>query len=305
MPEELKTTQLKPDEVSKELEPTHALLAQKQQELEVSQNQLKQTEEVLERSHLQLHETMATLEECHTLLQQTQKALEESRTSKNQDRQQLSYTPGEWNRIKAQYANYMVNTVVKLVSETLSEERMDVLPHGAHRQKERMIRVAEYSVQENSGDIVEIGCFQGEITKELAKIARKYNRRVIAVDPWTPNTKIRIARQVYRSQDCFEMFLKNIEPYKDIVDIVRQSSLTADTVDLIREKSLSFAFVDSSSTYEACLQDIQTVSHCAGIICVDDINHTPLYKAFLKGAESTHRRQVYIPICREGYLLWL
>ncbi len=185
-------------------------------------------------------------------------------------------------------------------SATLDElKSFELAPYmrGSMQQRERIVRVAEYCARRQPGDFLEIGCYVGETTKILAEIARKYHRRVIAVDPWEPGT-----------QNCvgweYNAFLQKVEPYADIVDIVRASSLNRETIALIKERALCFAFIDGLHTYSACLSDIQTVAHCQGIIVVDDIlwNDEVMF-AFRRGAYLTHRFAIHHPLCREGYLV--
>jgi predicted O-methyltransferase YrrM len=187
-----------------------------------------------------------------------------------------------------------------ILKDTTQEEKIDSpqkFNRGSLNQRERITRVAEYCVQTWLGDLIEIGCFRGETTKRLAEVAQKYNRRLIAIDPWEIGT-----------QNCnggeYEAFLKNIEPYKASVDVVRSSSLDEKIITLIKRRELCFAFVDGLHTYDGCLSDIKTVAHCQGIIAVDDLLWSPeVDSAFQKGAEITKSHKLYLPICREGYLL--
>jgi|YNPNPStandDraft_1061719.scaffolds.fasta_scaffold43130_2 predicted O-methyltransferase YrrM len=169
--------------------------------------------------------------------------------------------------------------------------------HGSNQQRQRVAEIAEMCARRHPGDFVEIGAYLGETTNRLAEVARKHHRRVIAVDPWEPGT-----------QNCegweYEAFLQNIEPYADIVEVVRASSLDKSTKALISERALCFAFVDGLHTYEACLSDIRTVAHTRGIIVVDDVLWSnELMRAFRRGAYFTRRIPVHHPLCREGYLL--
>jgi len=168
--------------------------------------------------------------------------------------------------------------------------------HGSNQQRQRIALIAELCAQRYPGDLVEIGAYIGQTTVRLAEVARKYHRRVIAVDPWEPGT-----------QNCegweYDAFLQNIEPYADIVDVVRASSLDKSTKALIAKRPLCFAFVDGLHTYDACLSDICTVAH-AGIIVVDDVLWSDeLMRAFRHGAYKTRRIPVHHPLCREGYLI--
>ncbi len=193
-----------------------------------------------------------------------------------------------------------IKMLLDILVETTRQERLDLAPHiqGSIHQSNRIARVAEYCVRGWAGDLIEIGCFVGKTTRMLAEVASRYDRKVIAVDPWELGT-----------QNCkggeYEAFLKSIEPYREYVEIVRVSSQEEKIIELIKSKKLCFAFVDGLHTYDACLVDIQTVSHCLGVIAVDDILWSPeCESAFHKGSEVTQRSKIYLPLCREGYLLW-
>ncbi len=178
-----------------------------------------------------------------------------------------------------------------------SQENYNIYSQGSAYQKERIASVAECCVREHPGDIIEIGCYVGETTRYLCQVARRHGRRVIAVDPWEIGT-----------QNCqggeYEAFLKSVEEFRDIVDIVRLSSLSPDAIRQIRSRELAFAFVDGLHNYEACLSDIRTVSHCHGVIAVDDTRWSPGVRlAFFEAGAGLKRCPMLIADLRESYLL--
>ncbi len=169
--------------------------------------------------------------------------------------------------------------------------------YGRVQQIERIASVAEYCAQKYEGDFVEIGCYIGQTTRELARVAKAYGRRVIAVDPWEQGT-----------QDCnsneYDRFLESIKPYASVVDIVRRSSLDKKTKAAVKSRKLCFASVDGLHTYQACLSDILTVKHTLGIIAVDDVSwDSEVMLAFERGAYLTARTPIWQKLCREGYLV--
>ncbi|NEO52692.1 MAG: hypothetical protein F6K54_06135 [Okeania sp. SIO3B5] len=287
--------------VKQELAETKSKLQETEQLLEQSQSQLGETMGVLEEYQSQMEQTMGTLEESQGKLQQKQEELEQVKQESEQTKLQLQQTKIELRKLKGDYKpESIIKDLVNILQETTKEEKIDMpqnFNRGSFHQRQRITRVAEYCVETWTGDLIEIGCFKGETTKLLAEVAQKYNRRLIAVDPWEIGT-----------QNCqggeYETFLKNIEPYKSNVDIVRLSSLDKKAIELIKNRELCFAFVDGLYTYDACLSDIKTVDHCQGVIAVDDLLWSPeVDSAFHKGAEVTKSRKLYLPICREGYLL--
>ncbi len=175
-------------------------------------------------------------------------------------------------------------------------EKPDRYNQGSFFQRERIACIAACCARDFPGDLIEIGCFTGDTTRYLCHLARHYNRRVIAVDPWEAGTQNCIGEE-------FEAFLKNIEEFKDIVDIIRASSLDPQAIQQIKQRNLCFAFVDGLHTYQACLSDIKTVSHCNGIIAVDDTRWSDdIKKAFFEAGQSLQRAPVFIAGLRESYL---
>jgi len=195
-----------------------------------------------------------------------------------------------------------------IISKTLSEELLSLqcpsaYQHGGARQRERIRSVAELNVQKHQGDLIEIGAYKGETTRHLCEVARRHSRRVIVVDPWQTGT-----------QDCdgeeFDTFLQNVEPYLDLLDIIRASSVDSEVISQLARRKLAFAFVDGHHSYEACLSDICAVRHTLGMIAVDDLIIDPqiwwgdaVSLAFRRGATRIGRIAIREPWIREGYLL--
>lgn len=166
---------------------------------------------------------------------------------------------------------------------------------GSIQQRERLYEVAEFMVKRVEGDFVEIGCLHGSTTVLFAQVAQRFDRRVLAIDPWQIGT-----------QNCeggeYEIFLRTIKPYANIVDVVRESSAAPEVVARLKRTEIAFAFVDGLHEYNACLQDIQSVHH-AYLIAVDDTNgwSKEVARAFKEGARE--KTQISNPNFRESYLL--
>lgn len=143
----------------------------------------------------------------------------------------------------------------------------------------------------------------GDATVLFATIAREHSRRVITIDPWSPNPQY--------NDNFYEMFCSRIAPYKDIVDILKMCSQTEEAITYVKTHPLCFAYVDGSHLYKDALSDIKTIAHCAGIIAVDDIlqyeslpsANEGTRHAFNEGAELLGRTPMSHYLCREGYLL--
>jgi predicted O-methyltransferase YrrM len=126
---------------------------------------------------------------------------------------------------------------------------------------------AEFCCQNFNGDLVEIGCLRGSMTLLYAKVAKKYNRKVWAIDPWYEDNK----KYDKNLQGFYDEFLEKIKDYKDYVEIIKASSLDKDTIKKIKNIDICFASVDGLHTKDACYSDIMSVSHCSGVIAVDDV----------------------------------
>ncbi len=168
---------------------------------------------------------------------------------------------------------------------------------GGEQQRNRIRTVAEYCLSVYPGDIIEIGCYIGETTRILVEVAQANGRRVVAVDPWETGT-----------QNCsgveYAQFQANIKQYADCVDVLRLSSLSPEAIQHVKQRKLAMAFVDGLHTYEAALSDIRTVSHCAGIIAVDDVSYSfDVMLAMRHAAHELGRKAVHLSPAKEGYLL--
>jgi len=167
---------------------------------------------------------------------------------------------------------------------------------GCQQQRARIARIADYCANRWPGDLTEIGCYVGGNTKILAQTARKYGRRVIAIDPWETGT-----------QDCkggeYEIFLRNMEPYLDIVSIVRFRSQSPYAAAVLAAAGLCFAIIDGLHTYAGCLSDIRAVNHARVIMVDDALWCKGVQRAVNVGASEINREVIRHRLCREAYLV--
>jgi len=172
--------------------------------------------------------------------------------------------------------------------------------YGACQNRPRLKEIAQFCVDTWSGDLVEIGALHGGTTVILAEIARTVGRRVIVVDPFD------VGISAYA--DYYNMFLKNTEPWRDTIDLIKLSSMDAKAIAIVGGRGLCFAYIDGLHTYAACFSDIKTVGHCNGIIAVDDIHtehkfSSAILRAYLDGAALLNRIPIDNLLVREGYLV--
>ncbi|MFN7562062.1 MAG: class I SAM-dependent methyltransferase [Prosthecobacter sp.] len=168
---------------------------------------------------------------------------------------------------------------------------------GGSLQRQRLDNFARWSAARYPGDFVEIGAFKGETSKLLAKAAAETGRRLIVIDPWMTGT-----------MDCdgteHEQFLANIAPWKEHVDVWRESSLAPGIIARLKERPLCFAFVDGLHTLKACFSDIMAAGHAQGIIATDDVRYNQdLAFVHCHAARLLGREAVIDPDMREAYIL--
>lgn len=171
-------------------------------------------------------------------------------------------------------------------------------PHGEIQQRERIQAVAEFVALEHAGDFVEIGCLHGSTTVLLADVARRFGRRVLAIDPFELGT-----------QNCFggefEIFMRTIEPYADVIDFYRLRSDDPHVIQELARREIALAFVDGLHTYDTCLGDIKSVGH-ATVIAVDDtLWSAEVRKAFEDGAALLRESEsgLVLPQFRESWIV--
>jgi hypothetical protein len=111
---------------------------------------------------------------------------------------------------------------------------------------------------------VEIGCWKGRSLSYLAveTINADKNQRIYAVDHWNGSMEhldpvsSSFNPELLIDQDwLYNLFLKNIEPVKDYVTPIRESSLNASR--LFEDNSLDFVFIDADHDYDSVISDIQ------------------------------------------------
>lgn len=116
---------------------------------------------------------------------------------------------------------------------------------------ENLIRfIEERSLQDLDGDIIEIGAYMGGGTVKLARFARKYNKKVFAVDTFDPVVDRTVGRggvtagEVYEAflegPSMFEIYEKATEGLDNIVTIRKDSRYLG----FPREQRFFFGFVD-------------------------------------------------------------
>lgn len=197
--------------------------------------------------------------------------------------------------------NFIPREEEALRSGQIDPHLPDALHFGCNFRHIRNLVAAQYSIENFPGDLVEIGVLEGGTTIELAKLADRYGRRVIAVDPFN------FAADYIGHGGCSDHtranFYERMANYLHIVDVLENYSTAQQVVDFIKAREICFGYIDGSHTYEACKFDIETLWHCTGIIALDDLWMEGVKQAFLEAGERPGREAFYSDKLAEGYLL--
>src|SRR3990167_2727803 len=102
------------------------------------------------------------------------------------------------------------------------------------------IAAAEYILQHYTGEMVEIGAGHGHTTKELLKLADKYNRTVIVIDPFEQGWQDMPPTYRY----AYTAFKNNIEGFEKNLIIHKRSSSCITSEQLCKDMEICFSFVD-------------------------------------------------------------
>lgn len=161
-----------------------------------------------------------------------------------------------------------------------------------------MLFVADYYASKYLGDIVEIGAGYGENTKELLKIAIKYNKKVIVIDPFEQGWGEMPKDYQYE----YPIFEQNIKDYSQALILHKVNSLSEEAEKALKVP-ICFAYVDGLQYKGAVINDICNVLH-AQCICVDDIDRlTPKSQSVLAFDTIEPQYHTKIKQGRWGYMV--
>ena len=93
-------------------------------------------------------------------------------------------------------------------------------------------------LQKLEGDIIEIGAYMGRGTARLAEFARRYDKKVYAVDTFDPNLDTTVSKSGIRASDVYRAFLKG----RSMLETYRESVRDFDNIVTIKADSSSVAF---------------------------------------------------------------
>lgn len=114
------------------------------------------------------------------------------------------------------------------------------------------------------GDFCEVGVFCGGGTYKLAKIAKKFNKKVYACDIFnykfdnnTNTDNIPMSyyyEKVLKGKKQIEVFMKTIKPFEQFILVKK-----GDSKDLKIDSKLCFTFIDGYHSYEYVISDFEKV----------------------------------------------
>jgi predicted O-methyltransferase YrrM len=88
------------------------------------------------------------------------------------------------------------------------------------------------------GDIVEIGAYMGRGTARLARFARKYGKKVYAIDVFDPSLDTTLSKSGIKAADVYQAFLKG----RSMLAAYQESTRGLDNIITIREDSKKVSF---------------------------------------------------------------
>lgn len=121
------------------------------------------------------------------------------------------------------------------------------------------------------GNLIEVGAGAGMTTKILLEAAKKYDRKVLVIDPFEDGWKS--IPSTYGEPYPFKKFLHNVKDYDNLV-LCKHESLSYQAVDAIRELlPCAFVFLDGLQFRDNVYNELNMMAmRNASVICVDDAN---------------------------------
>lgn len=175
----------------------------------------------------------------------------------------------------------------------------------------RMVRFKElfdYLLLSHTGNLCEVGAGAGLTTRIMLDAAKRYNRRVLVIDPFEDEWNT--MPDGYGKPYPFSVFADNTVGYRDQLVLCRHNSMSSYATDALRSFTpIAFVFLDGLQYFENVLQELNMMASLgAEIICVDDFNRVtkisqvPLAVAsFLSAPECKYEFLDFGLI--EGYLI--
>jgi hypothetical protein len=98
--------------------------------------------------------------------------------------------------------------------------------------------IEQRALYELEGDIIEIGAYMGRGTAKLAKFARRYRKKVYAIDTFDSGLDKTLSRSGIKAGDVYQAFLKG----RSMLGVYQESTQGFDNIVTIREDSRDVSF---------------------------------------------------------------
>jgi len=172
--------------------------------------------------------------------------------------------------------------------------------NGSHGRTKRIEDIVAELLKREHGSIFEIGGGYGVTACAILNSVIKFGGQLYVIDPWEDEFDGGHNRYTL---DAFQVVMNvlaehetNFIPDRHLV-ICRLRSQDENAKHLmLTQKPILFGFVDGLQTYDAVVSDINALM-TAGcrVLCVDDINRTPVKNAIDSTIRAVGRYQEYSP----------
>lgn len=143
----------------------------------------------------------------------------------------------------------------------------------------RLYRRAVRTVPDG-GTLVEIGSWKGKslVFLTVESINSGKRQRIVSIDPWIEEAQPQGTDE--RPEDAYEIYLRNIAPISERIEVMRATSLEANGN--FADGSVDFVFIDGSHAYEDVLADCRAwypKVRPGGMIAGHDYHWKPVKRA--------------------------
>lgn len=126
----------------------------------------------------------------------------------------------------------------------------------------------------NNGIFVEVGSWKGQSSIFMATLIANFNKNIkfYCVDTWEGSEEHREHNCIIE-KNLFDIFQKNIDPYKEYINPIKKSSIDASK--MFSDFCLDFVYIDAAHDYENVKNDINAwypKIKIGGTIAGDDYN---------------------------------
>jgi predicted O-methyltransferase YrrM len=171
---------------------------------------------------------------------------------------------------------------------------------GSVLQRDRIAMLADRACSIVEGDLLECGCYVGATSEILARIARKYERKLICVDTF-------LGGDDYHLDEIGKIFEKNMQPYWDVLIFMHDDFHAPQVIEIAQKRRYALVFLDNGHSTAEHISELETtLPVCDGLIAVDDVNFPGVRDAIncvLGSGRFPEWNCMYDPRLREEWLV--